>query len=30
MTQEEKTEFVGKWFFELCRACYGLTVKMDS
>ena len=25
----EKAEFVGKQFFELCCACYGVTPKMD-
>ena len=29
ITSKEKEEFVGKRFFELCCACYGLTVKMD-
>ena len=28
LNSEEKAEFVGKQFFELCRACYGLAVKM--
>lgn len=30
LNSKEKAEFVGKQFFELCCACYGLTVKMDS
>ena len=30
LNSEEKAEFVGKQFFELCCACYGLTVKMNS
>lgn len=30
LNSKEKAEFVGKHFFELCCACYGLTVKMDS
>lgn len=29
LNSEEKAEFVGKQFFELCCACYGLTPKMD-
>ena len=28
LNSEEKAEFVGKQFFELCCACYGLTPKM--
>ena len=27
LNSEEKAEFVGKQFFELCCACYGLTLK---
>lgn len=30
LNSEEKSEFVGKQFFELCCACYGLTIKMDD
>lgn len=29
LNSEEKAEFVGKQFFELCCECYGLTPKMD-
>lgn len=29
LNSEEKAEFVGKQFFELCCACYGVTPKMD-
>lgn len=29
LNSEEKAEFVGKQFFELCCQCYGLTPKMD-
>ena len=29
LTSEEKAEFVGKQFFELCCQCYGITPKMD-
>lgn len=29
LNSQEKAEFVGKQFFELCCACYGLTPKMD-
>lgn len=29
LNSEEKAEFVGKQFFELCCACYGITPKMD-
>ena len=29
LNSEEKAEFVGKQFFELCCTCYGLTPKMD-
>lgn len=29
LNSEEKAEFVGNKFFELCCACYGLTPKMD-
>lgn len=28
LNSEEKAEFVGKQFFELCCACYGVTPKM--
>ena len=29
LNSEEKAEFVGEQFFELCCMCYGLTPKMD-
>ena len=29
LNSEEKAEYVGKQFFELCCACYGVTPKMD-
>lgn len=29
LNSQEKAEFVGKQFFELCCMCYGLTPKMD-
>lgn len=29
LNSEEKAEFVGKHFFELCSQCYGITPKMD-
>lgn len=29
LNSEEKAEFVGKQFFELCCTCYGITPKMD-
>lgn len=29
LNSEEKAEFVGNQFFELCCACYGITPKMD-
>lgn len=29
LNSEEKAEFVGKQFFELCCTCYGITLKMD-
>ena len=29
LNSDEKAEFVGKQFFELCCACYGITPKMD-
>lgn len=29
LNSEEKAEFVGKQFFELCCTCYGITTKMD-
>ena len=29
LNSEEKAEFVGKQFFELCCACYGVTPKID-
>ena len=29
LNSEEKAEFVGKHFFELCCTCYGITPKMD-
>ena len=29
LNSQEKAEFVGKQFFELCCTCYGLTPKMD-
>lgn len=29
LNSKEKAEFVGKQFFELCCACYGITPKMD-
>ena len=29
LNSKEKAEFVGKQFFELCCACYGVTPKMD-
>ena len=29
LNSEEKAEFVGEQFFELCCTCYGLTPKMD-
>lgn len=29
LNSEEKAAFVGKQFFELCCACYGITPKMD-
>ena len=29
LNSEEKADFVGKQFFELCCACYGVTPKMD-
>ena len=28
LNSEEKAEYVGKQFFELCCACYGVTPKM--
>lgn len=29
LNSDEKAEFVGKQFFELCCTCYGITPKMD-
>ena len=29
LNSDEKAQFVGKQFFELCCACYGITPKMD-
>lgn len=29
LNSEEKAKYVGKQFFELCCACYGVTPKMD-
>ena len=29
LNSEEKAEFVGKQFFDLCCTCYGITPKMD-
>ena len=29
LNREEKAKYVGKQFFELCCACYGVTPKMD-
>ena len=29
LNSEEKAEFVGKQFFELCCQCYGLTLQKD-
>lgn len=29
LNSEEKAKYVGKQFFELCCACYGVTTKMD-
>lgn len=29
LNSEEKAEFVGKQFFELCCTCYGITPKID-
>ncbi len=29
LNSKEKAEFVGKQFFELCCACYGITPKID-